>query len=95
MIKVTALVLSTILFTGMAQACTKPEAPILPDAATAVTAQMMKAKNDVNDYLKGANLYLECVRNDLKANRMVKSMKQVGEDFNLTVRSYKERMSNG
>ncbi|MFT7130689.1 MAG: hypothetical protein ACI89U_002816 [Gammaproteobacteria bacterium] len=78
----------------MAEACTKPEAPELPDAATAVTAQMVKAKNDVKAYMIGANAYLECARNDKAHNRMVKSMKKIGEQFNLAVRSYKERLAN-
>jgi len=93
MIKATAFVLSTILFSGMAQACSKPDAPILPDAATAVTAQMLKAKNDVNSYLKAANIYLECVKSTAKHDRMVKSMKRVGKQFNVAVRSYRIRMA--
>jgi hypothetical protein len=94
MIKATAFVLSTVLFSGLAQACTKPEAPALPDAATAVTAQMVKAKNDVQAYMTSANAYLECARNDKAHNRMVKSMNKVGEEFNVAVRSYKDRMAN-
>lgn len=94
MIKATAFVFSAVLFSGLAQACTKPEAPALPDAATAVTAQMVKAKNDVQAYMAGANAYLECVNNDNKHNRMVKSMKKVGEEFNGAVRSYKDRMAS-
>jgi len=95
MIKATAFVLSTILFSGMAQACTKPDAPILPDAATAVTAQMLKAKNDVNAYLAAANAYLECAKTSTKHDRMVKSMKKVGKEFNVAVRSYRIRMAKG
>ena len=94
MIKAAAFVLSTVLFSGLAQACVKPEAPVLPDAATAVTAQMVKAKNDVNVYLTGANTYLECVSNESKHNRMVKAMRKVGKEFNIAVRSFKERMAN-
>jgi hypothetical protein len=94
MIKVTAIVLSTVLFSGMTHACSKPEAPVLPDAETAVTAQMVKAKNDVQAYLAAANTYLECAKNDKAHNRMVKAMKKVGDDFNGAVRSYKERMAS-
>jgi len=95
MIKATAFVLSTVLFSGLTNAaCVKPEAPALPDAATAVTAQMVKAKNDVQAYMTGANAYLECVSNDKKHNRMVKSMKKIGKEFNVAVRSYKDRMAN-
>lgn len=69
---------------------------MLPDAATAVAvaAQVVKAKNDVQAYMTGANAYLDCVKNDKKHNRMVKSMKKIGGDFNVAVRSYKERMAN-
>jgi len=96
MIKATAFVLSTILFSGLAQAgCIKPDAPVLPDAATAVTAQMLKAKNDVNSYLKAANAYLECASSTSKHDRMVKSMKKVGKEFNVAVRSYRVRMAKG
>ncbi len=94
MIKVTAIVLSTVLFSGMTHACSKPDAPVLPDAATAVTAQMVKAKNDVKAYLSAANTYLECVSSDKAHNRMVKAMKRVGKEFNVAVRTYKERMAN-
>ncbi|MFT7128775.1 MAG: hypothetical protein ACI89U_000883 [Gammaproteobacteria bacterium] len=95
MIKATAFVLSTVLFSGLTHAaCAKPEAPMLPDAATAVTAQMVKAKNDVQAYMTDANAYLECVKNDKKHNRMVKSMKKIGTEFNVAVRSYKDRMAN-
>jgi len=54
----------------------------------------VKAKNDVQAYMTGANAYLECVSNDKKHNRMVKSMKKIGKEFNVAVRSYKERMAN-
>lgn len=95
MIKTTALVLSAVLFSGLTQACTKPGAPELPDAATAVTAQMVKAKNDVQLYLADANSYLACVKGDRRHNKMVKSMEKIGNAFNGTVRQYKERMANG
>jgi hypothetical protein len=95
MIKATVFVLSTVLFSGLTHAaCVKPEAPMLPDAATAVTAQMVKAKNDIQAYMTGANAYLECVKNDKKHNRMVKSMKKIGTEFNVAVRSYRDCMAN-
>ena len=94
MIKATAFVLSAVLFSGLTQACTKPAAPNLPDAATAVTAQMVKAKNEVKIYLADANSYLACVNNDRKHNKMVKTMEKVGKAFNGAVRQYKERMAN-
>ncbi|MFT5692301.1 MAG: hypothetical protein ACI92E_001633 [Oceanicoccus sp.] len=94
MIKVTAIASSTVLFSETTRACSKPDAPILSDAATAVTAQMLKAKNAVQAYLAATNTCLECAKNDIAHNRMVKSMKKVGDAFNVAVGSYKERMAN-
>ncbi len=93
MIKVTALALSTVLFSGLSQACTKPEAPVLPDAATAVTAQMVKAKNEVKAYMTNAEAYLECA-SAAEHNKMVDNMNEVANGFNDAVRAYKERMTN-
>lgn len=89
-----ALALSTVLFSGMSQACDKPTAPALPDASTAVTAQMVKAKNDVQAYMSAAEAYLECVADTAAHNEMVDSMKQVADNFNSAVRAYKTRMAN-
>lgn len=94
MIKLSALVLSSVMFSGLTHACTKPVAPELPDAATAVTAQMVKAKNQVQAYMAAAEAYLECAASTVEHNRTVKSMKKVGEGFNEAVRSYKDRMSD-
>lgn len=94
MIKVTYLAALMLLSSTTYAACVKPAAPTLPDADTAVTAQMLKAKNDVNEYIKNANAYLGCVKSGAKHNKMVKSMKSVGNEFNESVRSYKERMKD-
>ena len=91
-----AIVLTAVLFStsALAAKCEKPTAPVLPDPATAVTAQMVLAKNQITDYLIAANAYLECGPGDKKHNRQVKEMKKVGGEFNSAVRSYKERMSS-
>ncbi len=88
-----ALVLSTTLYSGMTMACTKPEAPVLPDADTAVTAQMIKAKNEVKAYMANAQAYLECVKSTREHNAMVDEMQKLADSFNSIVRDYKARMA--
>ena len=76
-------------------ACDKPTAPELPDPANAVTAQMIKAKNDVKAYLDAANGYIDCVKgNASRHNAMIEEMEKVADTFNNAVRVYKERMAN-
>ena len=93
--KVFALIVASALFSTAAQACDKPSAPELPDPASAVTAQMIKAKNDVKSYLDAANTYIDCVKgNASRHNAMVEEMEKVADTFNSAVRAYKERMAN-
>lgn len=92
--KVAALILSTALYSGMSMACTKPTAPTLPDAATAVTAQMIKAKNEVKAYMADAQAYLDCVKSTAAHNTMVDEMQALANTFNQIVRNYKARMAN-
>lgn len=92
---IAALATSLFISTGAFAACDKPEAPVLPDPASAVTAQMIKAKNDVKSYLDAANGYIECVKgNASRHNAMIAEMEQIAETFNTAVRTYKERMAN-
>ncbi|BFM10557.1 hypothetical protein R50072_07100 [Simiduia litorea] len=75
-------------------ACDKPTAPELPDPANAVTAQMIKAKNDVKTYLDAANGYIDCVKGSAsRHNAMIEEMEKVADTFNNAVRAYKERMA--
>lgn len=93
--KVFALLIATAFFSTAAIACDKPAAPELPDPASAVTAQMIKAKNDVKAYLDAANSYIECVKgNASRHNAMVDEMEKVAATFNEAVRTYKARMTN-
>ena len=90
-----SLILTALLgfSTNLFAACDKPESPMLPDPSSAVTAQMIKAKNDMKDYIAAAETYLKCVESDNKRyNTMVESMQKAAEDFNAIVRKYKERM---
>ncbi|MBB3167416.1 hypothetical protein [Simiduia aestuariiviva] len=92
--KVLAVLFATALLSTAAQACVKPNAPELPDPASAVTAQMIKAKNDVKAYLDAANGYIDCVKGSAsRHNAMVDEMEKVADTFNAAVRTYKERMT--
>ena len=79
---------------GASAACNKPESPSLPDADTAVTAQMVKARHDVDQFLEDANAYLDCISNARQHDKMVDEMHHVGDSFNKIVRSYKARKSS-
>lgn len=74
-------------------ACDKPATPTLPDPATAVTPQMVKAKNDVKAFLGAAEAYLKCNISTKQHNNMVDEMKSVADDFNTIVRAYKARLA--
>ncbi len=89
------LVATAILISAssMALACDKPAVPALPDPATAVTPQMIKAKNDVKAFLSSAEAYLGCNISTKQHNTMVDEMKSVADDFNTIVRAYKSRMA--
>ncbi|NIB40716.1 hypothetical protein HBA55_14035 [Pseudomaricurvus alkylphenolicus] len=91
--KLTALMLATTLYSGATLACTKPSAPVLPDVNTAVTAQMVKAKNEVKAYMAAAQDYLSCVKSTADHNAMVDDMQKLADSFNSIVRQYKARMA--
>ncbi len=85
---------SFALLTNLAvAACDRPAAPDLPDPESAVTPQMIKAKNDVKSYLGSAEAYLKCNISTKQHNGMVDEMKKVADNFNKIVRSYKARMA--
>ena len=84
---------SFALLTNLAVACDRPGSPELPDPDTAVTPQMIKAKNDVKSYLGSAEKYLKCNISTKQHNAMVDEMKKVADSFNKIVRSYKARMA--
>lgn len=90
--KLTIVSLATFISLSASASCVKPASPQLPDANTAVMAQMIKAKKDVKTYMKQANVYLECVSSDMHHDMMVKNMKKTGDDFNQSIRTYKERV---
>jgi hypothetical protein len=48
-------------------ACDYPERPTIPDGSTASRDQLMLAKEDVNTYLAGVDVYLTCIEADEEA----------------------------
>lgn len=76
-------------------ACSEPAKPAeFPDPATAVTAQMVKANNEVKAYVKAMEEYLGCSgmsRGDQKA--AVKDLEDYAESFNKLIREFKARNS--
>lgn len=84
---------SSTFFAQALLACTRPDSPEIPDPSTAVTPQMIKAKNDVQAYVDTAEKYLKCNISTAQHNAMVDEMKAVAEKFNQAVRDYKARMA--
>lgn len=87
-----ALLTATLLVNAsVAMACdARPEKPVLPDPASAVTAQMIKAHNDVKSYVKSMQEYLGCAK--LPASEEKKELEDLtkyAEDFNKVIRDYK------
>ena len=89
------LLIATATFSLNTLACDKPGAPELPNPDQAVTAQMIKAKNDVKAYIKAAESYLACMKDTAKYNSMVDEMQVTADQFNSIVRKYKARMAAG
>lgn len=88
-----AFIASCVVSSMAAAACDKPAAkPEIPDAATVVTAQMVKANNDMKAYVKDMQTYLGCAglsRSDEK--KELDALQKFAEDFNAVVRAYKAR----
>jgi len=73
-------------------ACKAPKPPELPDAKTAVLAQMVKAKKEVKVYMGSAKAFLACTHSDSKHDRVVTQMRQTAKQFNKIVKAYKSRV---
>lgn len=74
-------------------ACDKPEQkPEIPDPASAVTAQMVKANKEVKAYVAAMEEYLNCARlSGGNHARAVKDLKDFAGEFNDAVKSFKTR----
>jgi hypothetical protein len=90
---IASAIASTLLVSSMTMACTKPAAkPEIPDAATVVTAQMVKANNDMKSYVKDMQDYLGCAKLPRSQEKQeLDDLKQFADDFNAVVRAFKAR----
>ena len=77
-------------------ACVKPESkPEIPDANTVVTAQMVKANNEMKSYIKAMEDYISCARlSRAEERREVDELKKTAEEFNAVVRAFKARSAS-
>ena len=74
-----------------AAACMAPAEPALPNAETAVLAEMVKAAKDVKAFIAEANKYLGCVQSTQAHDKMVDRMHVVADDFNGLTTMFKAR----
>ncbi len=76
-------------------ACDEPSEPQLPNPSTAVTPEMVKAKNQVKQYMADADKYLSCKRLSTRQhNAIVDKMQALASNFNDVIRAYKERQGS-
>lgn len=77
-------------------ACEKPASqPEIPDAATVVTAQMVKANNEVKAYVKAVQDYVGCASlSRAEEKKELETLQKFAEDFNQVVREYKARSAS-
>ncbi len=89
---IAALTLLTAISQG-AFACSKPATkPEFPDPATAVSAQMVKANNEVKAYVKAMQDYLGCAGLSRAAEKKeLDDLKAYAESFNEIIRAYKAK----
>ncbi|AQT62118.1 hypothetical protein CBP51_05930 [Cellvibrio mixtus] len=84
---------ASCMASSLASACAKPAAkPEIPDAATVVAAQMVKANNDVKAYVQGVQDYIGCAglaRSEEK--KELDELKKFADDFNKVIREFKAR----
>lgn len=96
--KIAKIITATALLFAAQQsfaACAEPTPPALPDPATAVTPEMVKAKNAVKSYMSDADKYLGCKRlTDRQHNAMVDKMQTLAKDFNQVIKDYKQRQGS-
>lgn len=87
---------SALVVSAPSFACDKPAAkPAIPDAETVVTAQMVKANNEVKAYVQAVQDYLGCARlSRSKEQQELDELKQFADDFNVVVRAFKARSNS-
>lgn len=81
----------TTLFSAPVLACSAPEnKPEIPDPSTSATAQMVKANNEVREYVADMEAYLECSRmSSNQKRRAVTELEAFAESFNEAVREFR------
>ncbi len=86
------LTLASTISSG-AYACSKPAVkPEFPDPQTAVSAQMVKANNEVKTYVKEVQDYLGCARLSKSAEKKeLDELKAYADSFNEIIRAYKAK----
>ncbi|HEY7884072.1 MAG TPA: hypothetical protein VIC08_03895 [Cellvibrionaceae bacterium] len=91
----TGLLLLALIMPALSQACSEPAKPDeFPDPATAVTAQMVKANNDVKAYVAAMEEYLGCAGLSRGEQRSrLDELKEYAESFNVLIREFKARNS--
>ncbi|WP_232522339.1 hypothetical protein [Marinimicrobium alkaliphilum] len=88
-----AIALSLAVLTPIAIACEEPASqPEIPDPATAVTAQMVKANNDVREYVQAMEAYIGCARmSSAQQRRRVSELEAFADEFNQAIRAFRAR----
>ncbi|WP_246439006.1 hypothetical protein [Teredinibacter franksiae] len=87
-----ASVLVAAVISNSSMACEEPAKPSdFPDPANAVSAQMVKAKNEVTAYVNAMQKYVSCSNyNTAKQRNVIKDLETYAESFNQVIREYKE-----
>lgn len=88
--------IASCMASSLASACAKPDAkPEIPDIASVVTAQMVKANNEVKAYVQGVQTYIGCA--GLARSQEKKEMdelKKFADEFNEVVRAFKAKSTS-
>lgn len=88
-----AMSFCSLLISVPSFACSKPDVkPEIPDADTVVTAQMVKANNEVKAYVKAVEEYIACAKLPRSQEKQeIDDLKKFAEDFNVVVRAFKAK----
>lgn len=81
------LLFSAVLFSGLSQACSKPEAPVLPEGASVPDFQVDESKNEVAAYVAAAQAYITCAALEKPARQISKSTSKKTDDAKAARRS--------
>ena len=83
--------LAAMALPAASMACSEPAKPgDFPDPANAVTAQMVKANNEVKAYVKAMEEYLSCSgMSRSEQSKAIKDLEAYAESFNKLIREFK------